>query len=441
MPLDIHEGRAECALYELPSTREWASLPTKTPLAMIACAALGFALGTVVFVYLLYNYCRLKNIPGPTLAAISELWWMKAQRSSGYTRRLTELHLKYGSIVRLGPRVVSLSDSRNIKQVYQAQITAETSRQQRPDEQDVSRLEQIMDEAIGNQIQRIQSHKTADLTMSLEILAAEFTSQFYNTSRSSTSVTGLESQARNDARSSFFMMIEEFLLRGPVSTLKRDRLSCYGLASGRAVAAPMPPDNLVSANDEFKHNPDLKSLVPTMKVSVEAIQSTLLSVFYHLLANCRLMHRLRCEIDNIPPLWDGTGIPGASDITSVTYLDAVLNETLRLNIFRGGGQEIQLDAEAEISACLRSRPMIIPRGTVVSWHPHVASVDEAIFGTELDVFRPSRWLNTDKHRHKLMWESLLPLSACVKDHPKVEAAWRQVKKITVVLLREFDDVC
>ncbi|KAL4963479.1 putative cytochrome P450 monooxygenase [Aspergillus stella-maris] len=440
MPLDINESRAECALYELASTQEWAPVPTKTPLAMVACAALGFALGTVVLLHLLYNYSRLKNIPGPTLAAISGAWWSKVQRSSGYTRRLAELHQKYGAIVRLAPRIVSLSDPRHIKQLYQAQVTTEASRQHRPDEQDVSRFEQITDEAIRDQMRRIRSHKTVDLTMSLEILAAELTNQFYNGSRSSTSVTELDSQTRNEPNSSFFTTIEDFLLRGPVSTLKRDRLLCYGLAGGRAAAAPMPPDNLPSANDECLHDSHLESLNPTINASLKALRSTLLSVFHHLLAGPRVMHRLRCEINSISPFWGRSEIPVASNLIGVTYLDAVLDETLRLHILRGGGQEIRLDAEAEISACPHSRPMIIPRGTVVSWHPHVVLRDEAIFGNKTDVFRPSRWLNAYKNRQELMWESLLPLSASVEDHPKVEAAWRQVKKITVVLLREFDDV-
>ncbi|KAL4954687.1 cytochrome P450 [Aspergillus filifer] len=407
---------------------------------MAACAALGFVLGTVVLLHLLHNYSRLKTIPGPTLAAISGIWWADVQRSSGYTRRLAELHRKYGVIVRLGPRVVSLSEPRNIKQLYQAQVAAEASRQQRPDEQDVSRFEQTMDEAIRNQIQKIRSHQTVDLIASLGILAAELTNQFYNGSRSSTSVTELDSQAWNEPNSSFFTTIEEFLLRGPVSTLKRDRLSCYGLASRRAAAVPTLLDNLASANDEFKHNPDLESLNPAINVSLEVLQSTLLSVFHYLLANSRVIHRLRCEIDSIPPFWGWTGIPGASDLTSVTYLDALLNETLRLNILCSGGQRIQIDAEVKISACPHSRSMIIPRGTVVSWHPHIALADAAIFGADIDAFRPSRWLDADQNRRNIMWESLVPLSTCVEDHSKVAAAWKQLKKITVVLLREFCDV-
>ncbi|KAL4940451.1 cytochrome P450 [Aspergillus oleicola] len=403
---------------------------------MVACAVLGFALGAVVLLHFFYNYSRLKNIPGPTIGAVSDIWRANAQRSSRYRQHLPELHRKYGSVVRLGPDIVSLSDAECIAQVYRAQLIADTSRDQLPEQQDASRFEDAMDEAMRNLIRTIQRHRSLDLTMSLHLLADELTSQFFN------AVTELNSQSRTQSNSSFFATIEELLLRGPISTLKRDRLSCYGLATGRsptATANPNNPTHHTSPSDGQDSGPEPGFLNPVISASLEAMRQTLISTFYFLLTNPRVMHRLRSEIDNMPRSCDRTTTPSARDFIGVGYLDAVLNETLRVVLIYGGGTDIVLKTAVDIVSSSHAKSLILPRGTVVSWHPHVFLRDEAIFGNDPDGFRPTRWFDADRPRRDLMWASLLPLSLCLEE-PNIEAVWMQLKKIVVVLLREFDDI-
>lgn len=74
----------------------------------------------LLFIHLLRNkYGRgLAMIPGPWLAAYTGLWRWKDVRSGKAHQRAIELHRKYGSIVRIGPRHVSISDPREIKNIY-----------------------------------------------------------------------------------------------------------------------------------------------------------------------------------------------------------------------------------------------------------------------------------------------------------------------------------
>lgn len=59
---------------------------------------------------LLYNHARLNSLPGPFYAGLSDFWRIDAQSPSKYGRRLVELHAKYGTIVRVGPNSVSVSN-------------------------------------------------------------------------------------------------------------------------------------------------------------------------------------------------------------------------------------------------------------------------------------------------------------------------------------------
>lgn len=60
----------------------------------------------------------LKSIPGPFLAKFTNLWRLiDVYRGSAHLTHI-HLHRRYGSAVRIGPNVVSLSDPGLIKTIY-----------------------------------------------------------------------------------------------------------------------------------------------------------------------------------------------------------------------------------------------------------------------------------------------------------------------------------
>ena len=64
------------------------------------------------------SYWRLKDIPGPVLAKLTDLqrvWWVKTGRAHEFHR---DMHAMYGPIVRFGPNMVSVSDPRVIPTIY-----------------------------------------------------------------------------------------------------------------------------------------------------------------------------------------------------------------------------------------------------------------------------------------------------------------------------------
>lgn len=66
----------------------------------------------------LYNLSLLRSIPGPFLARLTDLWRLLVVKRGDAHETHVKLHKKYGNIVRIGPRCVSLSGSQAIQAVY-----------------------------------------------------------------------------------------------------------------------------------------------------------------------------------------------------------------------------------------------------------------------------------------------------------------------------------
>ena|SRR5271156_2188132 len=59
-----------------------------------------------------------KDIPGPFLATISPFWKLKGALNGTFHKDITECHKKYGTIFRIAPDEVSISDPEAIKIIY-----------------------------------------------------------------------------------------------------------------------------------------------------------------------------------------------------------------------------------------------------------------------------------------------------------------------------------
>ncbi|KAF2115745.1 cytochrome P450 [Lophiotrema nucula] len=59
----------------------------------------------------------LSEIPGPRLASWTRLWWIKVLYSGQADAELVKLHKKYGSIVRIGPKTVVVSDPETTRRI------------------------------------------------------------------------------------------------------------------------------------------------------------------------------------------------------------------------------------------------------------------------------------------------------------------------------------
>lgn len=82
---------------------------------LIAVLGLGTSL---FFVYLIFSWNRLRHIPGPLLAKVSDLQrllWVYSRRAHDIH---IDLHKQHGKLVRFGPNMVSVGDATEVKNIY-----------------------------------------------------------------------------------------------------------------------------------------------------------------------------------------------------------------------------------------------------------------------------------------------------------------------------------
>lgn len=75
---------------------------------------------SVVFYYLLpwFQNKSIRNIPGPTVAAFSNLWLLYQCRKGKRFIAVDEAHKTYGTLVRIQPNHVSVADDQAINSIY-----------------------------------------------------------------------------------------------------------------------------------------------------------------------------------------------------------------------------------------------------------------------------------------------------------------------------------
>lgn len=79
---------------------------------------------TLIFLPVLYyvlpwfNNKRIRDIPGPTIAAFSNLWLLYQCRKGKRFIAVDEAHKKYGTLVRIQPNHVSVADDQAINLIY-----------------------------------------------------------------------------------------------------------------------------------------------------------------------------------------------------------------------------------------------------------------------------------------------------------------------------------
>lgn len=142
------------------------------------------------------------------------------------------------------------------------------------------------------------------------------------------------------------------------------------------------------------------TLVQTMAVSMafagsETTAISLGAVFYYLLRTPAALKKLQAEIDEAGregAFGDNeTGLVTWHESQKLEYLDACIKEAFRMHPAPGLPLERIVPAQgAEIAG------HFVPGGTIVGCSAWVIHRNKDIFGDDVDVFRPERWLVDEK---------------------------------------------
>lgn len=119
-------------------------------------------------------------------------------------------------------------------------------------------------------------------------------------------------------------------------------------------------------------------------------RSSSCAITYHLAKNPQTQRKLQQELDAALGT-DDDPVTTYEQVKRLPYLEAVINEALRIHATSGIGLP-RLVPEGGLTVCGR----FFPEGTVLSVPTYTIHRDRAVWGEDVDAFRPERWFEQDK---------------------------------------------
>ena len=184
--------------------------------------------------------------------------------------------------------------------------------------------------------------------------------------------------------------------------------------------------------------------VLTMAVSMafagsETTAISLAAVFYFLLKNPSTYQKLIQELDNAIEAGDignrSSGLVTWAESQKLPYLDACVKEAFRLHPAAGLPLERYVPPQgAEI--CEEH----IPGGTIVGCNAWVIHRRPEIFGQDVGLYRPERWIEASKEQRKEMDGTMFQFGAGARTCIGKNISLLEIYKLVPSFLRRFE-VC
>ncbi|KAL8774730.1 MAG: hypothetical protein Q9209_000669 [Squamulea sp. 1 TL-2023] len=431
-------------------------------------------------------FSPLKSIPGPFLAKFSGLWQLYIYYQGKQAHVLRRLHNRYGPVVRIGPKHVSLNQPSLIKTLYSLSgdyvksIRYAAADTKSPNGHNIPTQLSTLDEIHHAKMWRpiasyyslphilsFQGHidnviRTMERKLEQEFcLAAWEVVMVTNFSQ----MQGFLKEGKDIktliAGSAF--AADSFVCLGSVPTFERmlrsfchkimpkgqtaQKFSLHQIAERHGLASECvhdPPDFLNNFLDSQKAFPDtvdddmiLAYLISNIAGGGDTVGETMSAVMYHTLKHPRVLKRLQEELDaevkQTPISWEVA--------SKLPYLDAVIQEAIRFHPVASFTMERVVPREGLI---LPDGQHIKP-GTIVGMHPWVINRDHSIFGRDADFFIPQRWLQKEDEdtmtftaRVSLMKNTVLSFGAGKRACIGKNLALLEIYKILGTLFASFD---
>ncbi|KAI9925112.1 hypothetical protein ASPWEDRAFT_176383 [Aspergillus wentii DTO 134E9] len=156
---------------------------------------------------------------------------------------------------------------------------------------------------------------------------------------------------------------------------------------------------------------------------------SLSSVLYYMYKTPGCLEKVRKEIEEsrMPEK------PTFKDAQAMVYLQAVIKEALRIH--PGVGFPL-FRTVPQGGAMLSGR--YFPEGTNVGVNSWVVQYDTEVYGPDAAIFRPERWLESDKERLTAMEQNFMPFGMGSRTCIGKNISLLEMSKLIPVLVRDFD---
>ncbi|CAA9967121.1 CypX Cytochrome P450 [Pyrenophora teres f. maculata] len=469
--------------------------------SVVVGAAAVALIARILFPFVKIYLSPLRNVPGPTAARFTDLWYLWRITRDNFQRDNIELHGRYGNVVRYGPNRYSVSSAAAQKTIYghgakfpksswyatsqnpspgqwslfadQAMARHGENRRQYQSTYSMSSLityEPYVDECTDLFSQRLREVASAgaytDMGHWLQCYAFDVIGMITYSKRLGFLdrgddiqgvIAALEDHLWYVTTVGIFPWLHRYLfplrnwLAGPEGTgrayvgkFTQERIAEHQRdhAKGIPVDGAALEDGRTSMDfltKFFRKNADdahaftmyhvAAGCVSNMVAGSDTTAISLSAMLYYLLKNPTTFDKLRQEVDERKTSHFIT----FKESQEMPYLQAVMKEALRMH------PAVGLPLERVVPAGgAKICDKFFPEGTIVGINSWVAHRDTSVFGPDAHLFKPERWLSSDKERLSLMERSWMPFGlgsrTCIGRH----ISFLEMSKLVPTLIRDFD---
>ncbi|KAI0096639.1 cytochrome P450 oxidoreductase [Nemania sp. FL0031] len=450
-------------------------------------------IGAVVYLLRSHYYNGLNKIPGPFIAGLTSLWKWNAVRREEMHTISADLHDKFGPLVRIGPNHVSASSAEAINVVHRARTGFTKAPmygilQPKFEGSDLHNIFSTQDPEYHAALKRTMGNLyTTTAVMPLEFHLDDCTNLFL---RKMNELIGSKKSAPVDLAgwlqyytfdslgminfSQKMGFLEAgvdlegichydhdqmlyFAIWGQIASAERIWSNVKNYFAGAKKENPLfhfvvkiikeRQENPIESTDMLNsflalHNaaPEkftARDLLAAAYINVvtahDVVAITLRGVVYYLARHPEVQKKLQKEIDDMSKAGKLSNPSQYSEITTMSYVLAVTNETLRYHPSTGIIFE-RVCPKGGVTL----HGQYIPENTHIGVNAWVINRDKSIFGEDADTFRPERWIESDPKAVTKMKMNLFTFGAGSRHCIGRNLAMMQLTKIIVELYRNFD---
>ncbi|KAK4555552.1 hypothetical protein LTR86_007305 [Recurvomyces mirabilis] len=161
---------------------------------------------------------------------------------------------------------------------------------------------------------------------------------------------------------------------------------------------------------------------------------SLRAIFYYLCRTPAAYKKLIAEIDEADAKGELSDPVTFTESQNLKYFQACIKEALRMHPAVG----LLLERLVPAGGAQITPNLFLPGGIIIGMNPWVAARDPEVYGHDVEIFRPERWLERDEKQLRLMERNFLAFGAGARTCLGKNISLLEMGKLVPLVLRRFE---